>query len=185
MNRTRFLVLSMLILIVSPVLLFFNPEPVNTKEPVENIFANLSAKPKNGSPVPDFSLTDLSGNETRISQFRGKPVILNFWSIDCAPCKKEMPIFQKLVEATKGEIEVVAVNIGDSRKDVEEYVNANGFTFTILLDEDGRVSDLFNVMAFPVTYIIDQDGIIQNHHTGQLTDDSLKTYLNKIGINSW
>jgi len=163
----------------------FATKPVSGITPGENIFANLSSKPKIGSLIPDFSLTDLQGNEMRISHFRGKPVILNFWTVDCAPCKLEMPLFQKLVEATKGEIEVVAVNMGDSRKDVEEYVNANGFTFTILLDEDGRVSDLFNVMAFPVTYIIDQDGIIQNHHTGQLTDDSLKTYLNTIGINSW
>jgi len=163
----------------------FATKPVSGITPGKNIFANLSSKPKIGSLIPDFSLTDLQGKEMRISQFRGKPVILNFWTVDCAPCKLEMPLFQKLVEATKGEIEVVAVNMGDSRKDVEEYVNANGFTFTILLDEDGRVSDLFNVMAFPVTYIIDQDGIIQNHHTGQLTDDSLKTYLNKIGINSW
>jgi peroxiredoxin len=164
--------------------IFFTAKPVTERTEVENIFANLSSKPQNGSLVPDFSLADLKGNEIRISQFRGKPVILNFWSIDCAPCKKEMPIFQKLVEKTKDEIDVVAVNMGDSRKNVESFVNANGITFTILLDEDGRVADLFKVVAFPVTYIIDQDGIIQNHHTGQLTDDLLKTYLSTIGINS-
>jgi peroxiredoxin len=95
-----------------------------------------------------------------------------------------MPLFQKVLETNKGDIEVVAINMGDSRKNVESFAKANGITFTILLDEDGKVSDLFNVMAFPVTYIIDRDGIIQNHHTGQLTDDLLKSYLNKIGINS-
>jgi len=184
MKKNRFFLLILLILLVLVGLIFFYPKPVTEKASGENIFANLSAKPKDGSRVPDFSIPDLQGNKIRIGKFIGKPVILNFWSIDCAPCKIEMPLFQKVMETNKGDVEVVAVNMGDSRKNVEEFAKANGITFTILLDEDGRVSGLFNVMAFPVTYIIDRDGIIQNHHTGQLTDDLLKTYLNKIGINS-
>jgi len=184
MKKTFFFVLFLLIALVVAGLVFFKQKPVTEKVPENNIFASLSSKPKDGSPVPDFSLSDLNGNTIRIDKFKGKPVILNFWSIDCAPCKIEMPLFQKVLETNKGDIEVVAINMGDSRKNVESFAKANGITFTILLDEDGKVSDLFNVMAFPVTYIIDRDGIIQNHHTGQLTDDLLKSYLNKIGINS-
>ncbi len=151
----------------------------------ENIFANLSSKPKRGSPAPDFVLKDLHGAEIQLSAFRGKPVLINFWSVDCPPCLKEMPVLQSASEKGKDTLIVIGINMGDPINRVTSFVQSNRISFTILTDSDGRITETYRVAAYPVSYFIDSNGIIRDYHTGQLSTELLSTYLGKLGINLW
>jgi peroxiredoxin len=164
---------------------FHQDEPEVEPTAGGNIFANLSAKPKIGSIAPEFTLNGLQGEELILNKLRGKAVILNFWAINCAPCIQEIPLLHEIAEHDKDNLVVLAINMGDTQKNVESFVKSNKITYTVLLDTDGRVADLYHVAAFPVTYFIDHNGVIQDQHTGQLTTSILPEIMKKIGITAW
>jgi cytochrome c biogenesis protein CcmG, thiol:disulfide interchange protein DsbE len=178
--------LVVILILVTAQMIFHPAEPAEqpTADP-ENIFANLTSKPKAGSPAPDFSLPDLQDAQIKLSGVKGKAVVLNFWSINCGPCVEEIPLLEQMGGLRPEELVVVAVNLGDPKNSIESFVKSNKITYTVLQDGDGSISNLYHVSAYPVTYFIDRDGIIQAVHTGQLTSGILPANLKEIGITSW
>ena len=141
---------------------------------VEVIFAALlngctGSQPKTGN-VPglvaiDFQLQSIDGNQVALTDFRGKPVLLNFWAARCGPCVFEMPLLQGIYEETKWQQEglvILAVNLQESADDVQYYLAANGYSFTVLLDVNGAVGNKYNIRGIPTTFFIDKDGIIKD-----------------------
>jgi cytochrome c biogenesis protein CcmG, thiol:disulfide interchange protein DsbE len=122
-----------------------------------------------GFLAPDFELKTLDGQSIRLSDLRGKGVILNLWASWCGPCKEEMPAIQKVYEAyqQKGLV-VLAVNqtLMDDRQSVEMFSAQYRLTFPVLLDEDGKVGQAYHVQALPSSYFIGPDGIIQDAIVG-------------------
>jgi cytochrome c biogenesis protein CcmG, thiol:disulfide interchange protein DsbE len=120
--------------------------------------------PMQGFQAPDFELNTMQGNSVQLSALRGKPVLLSLWASWCPPCKAEMPAFEKVYRqyANQG-FTVVAVNASnqDSLEDAQAFVQANGLTFPILLDTDGRVSQLYELRSLPTTFFIGRDGVIR------------------------
>ncbi|MFD1037883.1 redoxin domain-containing protein [Virgibacillus byunsanensis] len=118
-----------------------------------------------GEEAPDFDLETLSGGSAKLSDYRGKKVILNFWASWCGPCKKEMPEMQDFYEEYQDEVEIVAVNLTWSEKNekkVENFIDQYNYTYPILLDKDMKVSnDTYMAYALPTTYFIGTDGKIQ------------------------
>ena len=115
--------------------------------------------------APDFELPDLDGQQVALSDFRGQPVMLNFWAIRCAPCRYEMPLFQEIHEDNKWiekGLVILAVNLQESADDVRLFMGQNGLSFTVLLDYTGAVSNMYGVMGIPATLFIDKDGIIKS-----------------------
>lgn len=116
--------------------------------------------------APDFELTSLTGETVKLSDYKGKMVMLNFWASWCPPCRVEMPHMETYYQEYKdGEnIEILAVNMTTlergSKEKVGEFVDKHGLTFPILMDEEGDVKDLYKVMVYPTTYIINPEGII-------------------------
>lgn len=159
--------------------------PTTRPTDISNPFAMANSKPQTGSIVPDFSLYDILGNKVDIKQFRGKPVILNFWATWCAPCKLEMPLFLDIYEQQAGNLVVLAVNKKETVETIDTYVKNHGLTFTVLLDSDGLIAKKNGVNAFPTTFFIDKEGIIQSQHVGQLDKNTMADYLKLIGIVSW
>ncbi len=134
----------------------------------------------------DFTLRNLKGQEVTLSQFKGKVVFLNFWATWCPPCKKEMPSIEKLHQKYGGEDLVVLAVAIDTKgeKLVRPYIEEKGYTFTILLDAKGEVSDDFDVYGVPMTYIIGRDGIILNKIQGEadwFSEESQKYFEELIG----
>lgn len=116
-----------------------------------------------GNRAPDFKLTTLEGEQVRLSDYQGKPVMLNFWATWCGPCRFEMPDMEKLYQ--NHDVEVLAVNLTTTERsisDVEHFVESFNLNFEILLDQEDEVSDLYAILAIPTTYMIDSQGIIQN-----------------------
>jgi peroxiredoxin len=185
MKKTVLLILAVFLLFMTAQLIFQHGEPEATTSTPENIFASTTSKLRVGSLAPDFSLPDIKGTLLKLRQEKGRQVVLNFWSIDCAPCVEEIPLLQQMTDRAPDGLIVIAINMGDTETRIESFIKSNKITYTVLQDSDGKVSNLYHIAAYPVTYFIDRDGIIQDQHTGQLTSGILPTYLEKIGITSW
>lgn len=112
--------------------------------------------------APDFVVTDIDGNEVKLSDFQGKPVIVNFWASWCGPCKSEMPDFEEMYQQYGEEIHFVMVNMTDgSRETVEvasEFIAEQGYTFPVYFDTQYSAAITYGVTSIPATYFIDAQG---------------------------
>ena len=138
--------------------------------------------PTLNAPAPNFDLSDLSDELVIFEEYRGKPIVLNFWATWCAPCRIEMPVIQNKYEKYSGELAVVAINNAESKEDVQAFVNEFGLTFDFLLDPEAEIQRLYQISGYPTTFIIDSDGVIRVRHIGLLSDDQLDRYLTEVGL---
>ncbi|QKT02776.1 TlpA family protein disulfide reductase [Ectothiorhodospiraceae bacterium 2226] len=110
-------------------------------------------------PAPDFTLPDLDGNVQRLTDYRGKAVILNFWATWCPPCLEEMPAMQRAWEQVQDEdIVLIAINVGEDEDTVFTFLADYPVDFPLLLDEDSTVIADWPVRGIPTTFVIDPQG---------------------------
>ncbi|MCA1055331.1 redoxin domain-containing protein [Rossellomorea aquimaris] len=131
-----------------------------------------------GDKAPDFELTTLSGENVKLSDYKGKKVILNFWATWCPPCKAEMPHMETYYEknAQKENVEILAVNLtsmDDGQDKVQEFADGYDLTFPILLDIDGDIGEEYRAFTIPTTYMIDTNGQIQHKIVGPMNEDMM------------
>ena len=138
--------------------------------------------PETSNKAPDFELPDLDGKPVSLSDFRGKPVFLNFWATWCPPCRAEMPYIQEIYKEWSGkELVVLAINIGENPSKVGEFMESFSLSFLVLLDEDSKVSNEYNVPPIPTTFFIDKNGIIQVTKIGSFQSKAeIEKYLSQI-----
>ena len=118
-------------------------------------------------------LVDTDGDKHRLQDYRGKVVVLNFWATWCPPCVEEIPSLGRLQRAfADDELVVLSIDIGESREDVEAFLQKIPADFPVLLNPDGSAVKQWKVIAFPTTFIIDADGIIKLAYFGGLEWDS-------------
>lgn len=119
-------------------------------------------------PAADFELADLSGATQKLSQYRGRVVILNFWATWCGPCKYEIPHFIKLYNAYKDKgLTILGVSIGEQKSGVDAFAKARGMNYPVLIDSRSVVPRSYGgVRGIPTTFIITQDGKIYRKHVG-------------------
>ena len=144
---------------------------------------DLDNLPEVGDLAPDFELATLDGGTARLSDYQGRPVILNFWATWCAPCRLEMPELQRAQTefdaAGEGPI-VLTINEGDSAEQVGEFFAEVGLTLTALLDSEGEVGTTYGAFFLPTTIIIGPDGAVVAVHRGMISRDQLDMYLDGI-----
>lgn len=128
-----------------------------------------------GVKAPDFEIKTLTGETVKLSQFKGKKVMLNFWATWCPPCKEEIPEMEQFYRENKDDIVILAVNV-DPQYDVQRFANEMGMTIPILLDEDDSVNKRYQILTIPTTYFIDAKGIIRNKFLGVMTIDKMKQF---------
>ena len=120
-----------------------------------------------GNLAPDFQLQSLDGQTISLGDLRGKPVLINFWATWCPPCRSEMPYIQEIYEEwTDKGLLVLAINIGESASTVEDFMQSNSLSFTVLLDTKQDIAQRYNITGIPTTFFIDKDGIIQDKVIG-------------------
>jgi len=109
--------------------------------------------------APDFTLPDVDGDSHRLSDYRGKVVIVNFWATWCPPCRKEMPSMQRAWERTKDEgILMLAVDVGEDEDTVFAFQGQTPVDFPLLLDQDSAVTTAWPVRGLPTTFVVDTQG---------------------------
>ncbi|MET3699385.1 peroxiredoxin [Bacillus oleivorans] len=132
----------------------------------------------------DFELASLDGNQIKLSDLKGKIVILNFWATWCPPCKAEMPHLQNFYEDHKNnDIEILAVNLtnlDDGEEVVKSFVTDYGLTFPVLLDTEGDVGMTYETFTIPTSYILDQEGRIFQKVVGPMDEQMLNDIINAI-----
>ena len=137
--------------------------------------------PQTGDAAPDFELPTPDGATLRLSDYRGRPVILNFWATWCGPCRLEMPELQRAqtefdAASDDGPI-VLTINQGDSAERVNDFFAEVGLTLAALLDGNGDVGTTYGAFFLPTTVMIGPDGTVTAVHRGMISRDQLNGYL--------
>ena len=141
-------------------------------------YEQRQASGRAGFPAPDFALADLAGTTRRIADFRGKIVFLNLWATWCPPCREEMPSMETLHRRLHGK-DFVMLAVSEDEAGiaaVKPFVDQGGFTFPVLIDRDGLVSQRYGVTGYPETFIIDREGRVIQHVIGPEDWDSERAY---------
>ncbi len=151
-----------LVLLIA-VVLFFVIKPnigmISGKEGVKegSGFSLLTTLDK--KPAPGFKLLDADEKEHTLADYKGKPVIVNFWATWCPPCRKEIPSMNRAWHKIKDEgIAMVAINVGESADEVFAFTAEYPIDFTVLLDDVGKVSGMWPIQGLPTTFILDTEG---------------------------
>lgn len=124
---------------------------------------------------PPLALTDTSGKGHRLSDYRGKVVLLNFWATWCEPCREELPSIERLRASLAGKpFVVLAVQMGGSKRTAQDTAENLGLRFPVLLDRDSLATAAWGVNTLPTTFIIGPDGAVAFSHVGELDWSSIE-----------
>ena len=124
----------------------------------------------------DFSLQDMRGETHRLSDYRGKWVLVNFWATWCPPCLKEIPELVSLHDARKVAVIGIAIDSG-SRKHVAGFAEAHGISYPLVMGDDSIVAQIGEVEVLPTSYLYAPDGELVSHQAGEVTRASVEAYI--------
>src|SRR5687767_4478057 len=143
--------------------------------------APISSPAAQGSVAPDFALADLDGNPIRLSDLRGRPVVLNFWASWCGPCVEEFPLLQAAADRHAADgLVVIGVVFQDRSSAARNFMARNGATWQAAMDPGERVASAYGILGPPETFFIDRDGIIEARQIGQFSAGSLESKVAAI-----
>ncbi|GGB40152.1 redoxin domain-containing protein [Virgibacillus dakarensis] len=154
-----------------------SPPADNEEKVVESDKVGLAK----GQIAPDFELKTLEGETVRLSDYKGKRVLANFWATWCPPCRAEIPDLEKLYN--NKDVVILAVNLTESEKSVDnitDFVEEYEMTFPVLMDVNSDVSTAYQVQAYPTSYMIDSNGRIQFIALGAMNYDLMVQQLEKM-----
>ena len=137
------------------------PEEKPTEVPEETLTPTEAPAAEDFS-APDFTVVDAEGNAHKLSEFEGKPVVLNFWASWCGPCKSEMPDFEEVYLEYKDRIHFLMVNLTDGHQETvasaQKLITEKGYTFPVYFDTKLEAANAYYVYSIPQTFFIDADG---------------------------
>lgn len=139
-----------------------------------------SGKLARGDLAPDFSFTLPDGSTQKLSDLRGKRVVINFWATWCLPCIEEMPVLERAYAAGAGDLLVLAVNRNELPDAIARFAPKVNVSFPLIANIDGSIADRYSVTSLPTTYFISRDGTISAAQIGALTPSALDERLKAI-----
>ena len=156
--------------------------PVSTDGTGETDGTAESETSENANPqallAPDFTVFDLEGNAHKLSDYKGKPVVLNFWASWCDPCKREMPAFNEIYAQYGQNVHFLMVNLTDGLEETvasaSGFIAENGYNFPVFYDTDMDAAQAYGASSVPVTYFIDAQGYLLAYYPGALNADILQ-----------
>lgn len=129
--------------------------------------SSLASSDLTGRPAPDFALKSSTGENLRLSEYRGDVVMINFWATWCGPCRQEMPLLDDLYNRyERVGFNLLGVNIDDDSSRAMDMIRELGVNFPVLFDARKEVSRMYEVDAMPVTVIVDREGTVRYVHQG-------------------
>ena len=128
--------------------------------------------------APDIAVYDASGKKVKLSDFLGKPVVINIWASWCSPCKQELPSFQKVYKELGSKVTFMMVDMVDGQRETkatgQNYVSSQGFTFPLYFDLDRDAATKFSANTIPTSVFINKDGYIEARVVGSMTESQLR-----------
>lgn len=134
--------------------------------------------------APDFTVYDSNGNAVKLSDFKGKPIVLNFWASWCPPCKGEMPDFNEKYLEYKDEIHFIMVNLTDgyqeTKSSAEKFLSTTDYSFPVYFDTTMEAAITYQISAVPQTFFIDANGVLVTYAQGAINADTLQLGIDYI-----
>lgn len=155
---------------------------------IETLTPSGESLPSSNAPdkekAPDFTVLDREGNEVKLSDFFGKPIVLNFWASWCPPCKAELPDFEAAAKKYAGDVTFLMVNMTDGQRETvavaQDFVESAGYTFPVYFDTGYEASYNYGVSSIPQTYFIDAEGYLVACATGMISGTQLEQGIGMI-----
>lgn len=191
MKKTLFLA-GALIAIIAVASVFYNNYPKNdftdsyseTQNNAADTNHTENAQTSDSIPAMDFTVYTEDGTAVKLSDFYGKPIVVNFWATWCGPCKSELPAFDALYNEYNDEISFMMVNLTDGAQEtvsgVSDFINKNNYTFPVYFDTEMDAAITYGVYSIPATLFIDADGNIVASQLGAMSEDTLRNYIKTI-----
>ena len=158
-------------------------EQQNDSSTINDTDINHTEKP-NVIPAMDFTVYTQEKTAVKLSDFYGKPIVVNFWATWCGPCKSELPAFEALYNEYKDEVNFLMVNLTDGAQEtipgVTDFITKNSYTFPVYFDTEMDAAITYGVYSIPATLFIDADGNIVASQLGAMSENTLKNYIESI-----
>ena len=188
MNKRIWILLLALVVLIAGAALAYNTlaDRVETDgmAVAENTDPANAQAAENPNLAPDFTVYDLEGNAHALSDFRGKPVIVNFWASWCSSCKSRLPDYQLKFQEYGEDIQFLMVNLTDGSRETLEtawnYVAGEGYTFPVFYDTAYSAAAAYSVFSIPATYFIDETGVLVAYAKGPLSLEKLQTGIDMV-----
>ncbi|MGG1400611.1 TlpA disulfide reductase family protein [Bacillus salipaludis] len=132
-----------------------------------------------GDQAYNFKLPNLAGSNTRLSDFHGQVVVLNYFATWCAPCKEEAPELEAFAKDYGDQYKLIMVNRGETIDRVKRFLKKYNTPATYVFDYNAKISKLYNVTGQPETFVIDKKGVIRQHYNGPVTEMQLYKFVKK------
>jgi cytochrome c biogenesis protein CcmG, thiol:disulfide interchange protein DsbE len=160
---------------------FFDRPGEGAKEAVTLTAAASGPAPREGKEAPDFRVQGLDGEYFELSDFRGRPVWINFWATWCPPCRAETPDIQEVYEKYQDDgLVILALSIGEDGDTVRAYEEKTGTTFRIGLDQDTSIAATYRVVGLPTHYFVDRGGVLREIRIGSLSKKSMEKKVQEL-----
>lgn len=137
------------------------------------------AIPSPGQVAPDFVYTFTDGTMQRLSDLRGRRVLLNFWATWCGPCEEEMPDLQRLANE-RSDVTVLAINKLELVEAIVPFAQERGLTLTLIANPDGDISERYGAKNIPISYFINSDGSVGSRHLGIMTYETMMEQIERL-----
>lgn len=134
-----------------------------------------------GKAAPAFALREAGTNRTvDVTQFRGKPLVVNFWATWCMPCWDEHPVLVANARMLEGDVQFLGVVFQDKEEKILSFLQQRGSSYPTVVDEAGKTAIAYGVGGVPETFFIDANGVIQAKYSGPLSPDLLRDHLRRV-----
>lgn len=169
------------VIIVGLVWFFDRPGGDANSQSITLTAAASGPAPRLDKEAPDFRMRGLDGKYYQLSDFRGRPVWINFWATWCPPCRAENPDIEEVYEANKGDgLVLLAVSIGEDTDTVRGYVERTGLTYTVGLDQTTEIAAQYRIVGIPTHFFVDRDGVLREWRIGSMSKKTMEKKVNEI-----
>jgi len=151
------------------------------------LFAGLGKDPSKiespliGKPAPSFALREVgTGRTVDLAQFKGKPVVLNFWATWCGPCWEEHPVLVANARQLQPNVQFLGVVFQDTEEKILGFLNQRGSAYPTVVDQNGKTGIAYGVGGVPETFFLDANGVIVAKYNGPMNTDVLQQNLQKV-----